>query len=164
MADTPPVGSGLARVEVRFATSRLFWNDRNCAAVGWSTFCHVMLLIQRASNFESDRSSSAEATAGSIAKTRTASEAPETARPVKSGLCSSLFPKLLPCWLMAPEFPCSSAIAIHSLSVIIRAGRSGIEHVRRAGADCDPPRWANRIVRPLLHAAARKTHPRKASL
>ena len=99
------MGSGLASVLVRLATSRLFWNDRNCAAVGWSTFCQVMLLIQRASNFESDRSSSAEATAGSMAKTRTASEAARDGAAREERALFELVPEVVPCWLMAPEFP-----------------------------------------------------------
>ena len=63
-------------VLVRLAASREFWNDRNCAAVGWSNFCQVTELIQRVSNFDSDRSRLTAWMAGSTAKTLIESDPP----------------------------------------------------------------------------------------
>src|SRR5262245_25989179 len=100
MAATPPVGSGLARVLVRFATSREFWNDTNWAATGWSTFCQLRLLIQRASNFDSDRSNCTEAREGSSEKTRMASVPPTPPPPTPPNWLgvSILNPKLFGLW------------------------------------------------------------------
>ena len=58
-----------------------------------------MLLIQRASNFERERSTSAEAMAGSITKARTVS-VPLVPRPVKPGSVADsggMLPKLEAC-------------------------------------------------------------------
>ena len=136
MPTMPPVGSGLARVLLNWAASRDCWNDRNCAATGWSIFCHCIEVTQRASNFDSDRSMSAWASAGSMANARIASVPPRPREPTPNwAICSFLKPGLFGAWL--PMLPCSSASATHSRSVMLCAGR-----VKSRTVLTGPPRWS----------------------
>ena len=96
--------------------------------VGWSFLFQVMLLIHRASNFDTARSTSAPAMAGSRANARMVSVV-VVPRPVNWVCCSFSTPGLTG---EPPTFPCSRATAIASLRVSNRGGRDGSRTV--AGA------------------------------
>ena len=124
MPARPPVGSGLYRVLVKVPMSP-FWNPPRTLAVALSFFCQLMLVTQRASNFERAFSMVTAVMAGSMANARMASSLP-TPRPVnatRSSTTDALAEPPTPMKLNVPtppepRLPVSRATAIASWSVM----------------------------------------------